>query len=67
MAAGLLRPSEGRVLIGGDGADTLVGDAGNNILTGGPGADSLTGGDGTDTASFSTSSGGVTANLTTGW
>ncbi|MDR6292471.1 Ca2+-binding RTX toxin-like protein [Inquilinus ginsengisoli] len=59
-------------LSGGSGDDTLVGAAGNDTLTGGDGndrlfggagADILNGGIGTDTASYATSSAGVTVGL----
>jgi Ca2+-binding RTX toxin-like protein len=62
-------------IIGGSGADVLSGDAGNDSLSGGSGNDfllgrggddTLTGGDGFDLASFFTSPGPVTANLTLG-
>jgi Ca2+-binding RTX toxin-like protein len=51
-------------LNGGAGNDVLDGGAGNDILIGGAGADMLIGGAGTDTASYSTSTAAVTANLT---
>lgn len=59
-------------LIGSDFADNLVGDAqvnkltggaGNDTLDGGAGNDILEGGDGSDTASYQTSTAGVTVNL----
>lgn len=59
-------------LIGSDFADNLVGDAqvnkltggaGNDTLDGGAGNDILEGGDGADTASYQTSTAGVTVNL----
>jgi Ca2+-binding RTX toxin-like protein len=59
-------------LQGGSGNDRLIGDAQNNLLQGGAGDDSLLGGQGADTliggggnntASYSTSSAGVTVNL----
>jgi Ca2+-binding RTX toxin-like protein len=59
-------------LTGGSGNDTLIGDAGANVLDGdggddvlrgGAGADRLIGGAGIDTASYSTSTAGVTASL----
>lgn len=49
-----------------DGADSIYGNAGNDTLEGGAGADLLAGGQGSDTASYATSSAGVTVNLTTG-
>lgn len=53
-------------VIGGTGNDTLTGDADTNSLVGGPGSDVLDGGNGTDdAASYSTSTQGVVANLTT--
>jgi Ca2+-binding RTX toxin-like protein len=54
------------VLDSGAGADVLNGDDGDDVLRGGSGADSLNGGNGTDTASYYSSSTGVTANLATG-
>jgi hypothetical protein len=39
---------------------------GNDILIGGAGADTLTGGSGVDTVEYSTSTAGITINLTTG-
>ncbi|MGK9232263.1 M10 family metallopeptidase C-terminal domain-containing protein [Inquilinus limosus] len=43
--------------------DTLVGDAGANVLIGGAGVDELDGGLGADTASYASSSTGVTVDL----
>jgi Ca2+-binding RTX toxin-like protein len=54
------------VLNAGKGLDTLDGGSGNDTLTGGIGNDVLIGGDGSDTASYSTSSDGVTVNLAAG-
>ena len=52
---------------GSDQADIIIGDANNNQLRGEQGADILDGGAGVDTADFtSNTTGGVTANLTTG-
>ena len=48
------------------GNDTLIGSHGNDILDGGAGADQLIGGVGTDTATYATSSAGVSINLVTG-
>ncbi|MGD9743946.1 MAG: calcium-binding protein, partial [Dongiaceae bacterium] len=53
-------------LLGGDGADTLNGHTGADLIEGGAGADSIDGGTGTDTASYASSSAGVTVNLATG-
>ncbi|WP_162236029.1 hypothetical protein [Devosia sp. Leaf64] len=47
-------------IIGNSGANVLNGGDGNDILIGGAGADSLNGGNGTDTASYETSSIGLT-------
>ena len=44
----------------------LIGNSGNNILAGGAGADTLDGDAGWDTASYATSSSGVTVSLMTG-
>lgn len=52
-------------LNGGKGNDTLDGGGGNDTLVGGAGADRLIGGSGSDTASYQTSSKGLTVNLTT--
>jgi len=54
------------VLHGLAGNDMLFGGSGNDTLDGGPGADVMLGGAGTDTADYSSSSAGVTVNLTTG-
>jgi Ca2+-binding RTX toxin-like protein/subtilisin-like proprotein convertase family protein len=62
-------------VIGSKGNDTLLGDAadnllvgcdGNDNLVGGAGADMLDGGDGNDTASYVTSSAGVSVDLSAG-
>ncbi|MCJ2131439.1 calcium-binding protein [Methylobacterium sp. E-045] len=53
-------------LTGGEGNDTLTGGAASDVLEGGAGADILNGGGGTDTASYASSSIGVTVNLLTG-
>lgn len=53
-------------LYGGTGNDNLYGGAGNDVLRGDSGADVLDGGAGTDRADFTTSTIGVTANLTSG-
>jgi Ca2+-binding RTX toxin-like protein/carbon monoxide dehydrogenase subunit G len=50
-------------LSGGAGNDTLVGGAGNDTLIGGAGNDTLVGGTGIDTADYSSSTNGVTVNL----
>jgi serralysin len=44
-------------------ANTIIGNNGNNILVGGAGADNLAGGGGNDTASYTSSSTGVTVDL----
>ncbi|CUW39588.1 protein of unknown function (RTX toxins and related Ca2+-binding proteins 343-2320) [Magnetospirillum sp. XM-1] len=54
------------VLDGGAGNDTLTGGAGDDLLRGGAGADVLAGGDGNDTASWSSSTAAVSANLSAG-
>ncbi|MGB9143217.1 MAG: calcium-binding protein, partial [Aestuariivirga sp.] len=54
------------VLTGDAGVNVLDGGAGNDILAGGAGADTLIGGAGIDTADYSSSTAGVTVNLTTG-
>ena len=51
-------------LYGGEGDDTLLGLGGDDILEGGAGHDKLDGGDGSDTASYASSAGGVTVDLT---
>ncbi|MBW8725880.1 MAG: M10 family metallopeptidase C-terminal domain-containing protein [Inquilinus limosus] len=53
-------------LIGNAGANTLQGWNGDDVLRGGAGADRLDGGNGTDTASWFTSSTGITVNLGAG-
>jgi Ca2+-binding RTX toxin-like protein len=53
-------------LLGGVGSDTLIGSAGDDFLEGGVGGDVIRGGNGSDTASYATSSAGVTINLATG-
>ena len=52
-------------VVGSDYDDTLTGDANANVLEGGAGADVLDGGAGSDTASYESSSSGVTVNLAT--
>jgi Ca2+-binding RTX toxin-like protein len=52
-------------IITGSGADILNGDEGDDTLIGGAGGDALNGGGGTNTASYETSSAGVTADLCT--
>jgi serralysin len=54
------------VLRGGHGRDTIRGLGGDDELIGEGGADALDGGAGTDTASYASSSAGVTVNLATG-
>lgn len=54
------------LLNGGNGVDQLFGGAGNDLLSGGTGADRIDGGSGIDTATYLTSTAGVTVNLTTG-
>ena len=51
---------------GNDLGNVLIGNSGNNILAGGAGADTLDGDGGWDTASYATSSSGVTVSLMTG-
>ncbi|MCW5732497.1 MAG: VCBS domain-containing protein [Enhydrobacter sp.] len=53
-------------LTGSSFADTLTGNSGDNVLMGGAGGDALNGGEGSDTASYATSTAGVTVNLATG-
>ncbi|MBM3616331.1 MAG: hypothetical protein FJX28_13155, partial [Alphaproteobacteria bacterium] len=53
-------------LFGGAGNDSLVGGDGNDTLIGGAGSDRLFGGNGFDSADYSTSTAGVSVNLTTG-
>ncbi len=53
-------------LSGAGGADSLYGGDGDDTLQGGAGADALYGGDGIDTADYSTASGAVNVNLSTG-
>lgn len=52
-------------LFGEGGNDTLLGGDGDDVLTGGSGGDVLNGGAGNDTASYATSTGGVTIELNT--
>jgi Ca2+-binding RTX toxin-like protein len=54
------------VLDGLDGADSLQGGGGDDVLRGGAGADDLRGGAGSDTASYYTSTVGVTVDLAAG-
>jgi len=55
-----------KLLVGGDGDDTLVGGVGDDVLLGGVGADTLDGGAGAgDTASYAGSADAVTVNLAT--
>ncbi len=54
------------VLSGLAGNDTLLGGLGNDILRGDAGADIINGGDGIDRADYTTSTVGVTVNLTNG-
>ncbi len=51
------------LLIGNAGNDILNGKAGNDVLNGGLGADHLDGGDDSDTASYASSTQGLTINL----
>ena len=51
---------------GGSGNDTIDGGAGNDIIVGGLGNDTLTGGAGFDVLDYSSASGAVTVNMTTG-
>jgi Ca2+-binding RTX toxin-like protein len=71
----LIGNSEANALSGGDGADWLLGgggndllngDAGNDVLRGDAGADKINGGAGIDRADYTTSTVGVTVNLTSG-
>ena len=55
------------ILDGGEGDDELKGGFGNDTLIGGAGADSLQGGKGIDTASYETSTTGVTVRLDQGY
>lgn len=66
LANQLIANNAGCSLFGGAGNDTLFGLAGNDTLDGGSGADSLNGGGGIDTATYSSSSAGVSVNLRTG-
>lgn len=50
-------------LSGRGGDDYLYGDEGDDLILGGAGADYIDGGDGTDTASYTTSTTGITINL----
>jgi Ca2+-binding RTX toxin-like protein len=50
-------------LDGEGGNDTLIGNDGDDVLIGGTGADVLNGGNGSDTASYETSTSGVTVSL----
>ena len=50
-------------IFGGTGNDTISGGNGSDVLSGDAGADKLNGGAGVDTASYSTATAGVTANL----
>lgn len=50
-------------IIGSGNADFLTGDAQNNVIEGGAGADTLKGNGGSDTASYASSSKGVTVDL----
>jgi Ca2+-binding RTX toxin-like protein len=54
------------VLTGDGGANVLSGGGGGDLLEGGSGADIVVGGDEFDTASYASSSAGVTVNLATG-
>lgn len=57
--------SAANILSGAAGNDTLNGGDGNDVLIGGAGADALNGGAGSDTASYETSTSGVTVNTGT--
>jgi Ca2+-binding RTX toxin-like protein len=50
-------------LTGNTAANNITGSSGDDVLIGGAGSDALDGGSGVNTASYSTSSGGLTANL----
>ena len=58
--------SGGDTVTGSASTDVINGNGGNDVLRGGAGADYLNGGDGTDTASWYTSSVGVSASLAIG-
>lgn len=62
----LIGDDTNNTLIGLAGNDNLHGRYGNDILIGGAGADVLTGSVGNDTAEYSTSTAGVSVNLTAG-
>ncbi|MDQ1195402.1 cadherin domain-containing protein [Agrobacterium sp. SORGH_AS 787] len=51
------------ILEGRDGDDILIGGAGDDVLIGGAGADTIQGGDGSDTIDYSSSTAGVSVNL----
>jgi Ca2+-binding RTX toxin-like protein len=63
LADSLTGDAGNNVLTGGAGKDTLTGGLGNDVLIGGAGADILNGTSGSDTASYATSTAGVTVNL----
>ena len=54
------------IITGGTGNDTLTGNDGDDVLMGGTGSDVLSGGNGIDAISYSSSSAGITINLTAG-
>jgi Ca2+-binding RTX toxin-like protein len=62
----LVGTSSADELYGFAGNDSLSGGEGNDLLDGGAGADILNGGNGIDTASYASSTAGVTVNLTAG-
>ncbi|MCP1477429.1 Ca2+-binding RTX toxin-like protein [Pseudomonas sp. EB276 TE3739] len=62
----LVGTSSADELYGVAGNDSLSGGDGNDLLDGGAGADVLNGGNGIDTASYASSTAGVTVNLTAG-
>ena len=62
----LVGTSSADELYGVAGNDSLSGGDGNDLLDGGAGADALNGGNGIDTASYASSTAGVTVNLTAG-
>jgi Ca2+-binding RTX toxin-like protein len=66
LADSIYGGADADILSGLAGNDTINGDSGDDLLSGGAGQDKLFGGSGIDTASYATSSAGVTVNLVTG-
>ena len=62
----LMGSDQDDTLVGDDSANDLNGGEGEDLLIGGAGADTLHGGDDVDTASYESSSKGVTVDLSTG-